>query len=447
MFARHASQPVWLLLSLLLLFTLSANSLAQTPAEPFRFGDVDREFLEQTSQLDKKFEDQGLVYHDPALTAYIEQVGRSLLTSADQAGKLENVTWQFRVFRDPSVNAFALPNGSIYVFTGLLAQLDNEAQLASVLAHEIVHVRNRHGYLGYRSYRKKSLTATIVTTAIGALSGTGGLAASLAAQFILTLSVTGYSRELEKEADLAGAQLMLKSTYDPQQMVGAFKRLQHKYEVDLVGEPFYSDHPKLQDRINYVSEALAQAPQNLVPASEPDRYAQNVAEVTRHNIRLAIDDGLFRTAIGLGNRLTSARPDSAAALTALADGYAALGPRPLEPTAEEKSGKGKRETRRRRSKLTLLEEEKVLVAAPLGQAQQKANHDEAEKLYRRALELDEKCAEAWRGLGELLEKQTQAAAASTAYRKYVEFNPGALDRLQIMRRIKTLEAQAGINQQ
>jgi predicted Zn-dependent protease len=57
---------------------------------------------------------KGLIYRDPELNAYVDRVGRSLLKPEDQ---LENVVWRFRVFRDPSVNAFALPNGSIYVNT------------------------------------------------------------------------------------------------------------------------------------------------------------------------------------------------------------------------------------------------------------------------------------------------------------------------------------------
>ncbi len=115
-----------------------------------------------------------------------------------------------------------LRSSALYVFTGLLARMENEAQLAGVLAHEIIHVRNRHSYLSYRSYRKKMLTINLLS-AVGAYSGLGGWGASLAAQFMLTISIVGYSRELEKEADLEGAQLMAASPYDPKAMVAAFE--------------------------------------------------------------------------------------------------------------------------------------------------------------------------------------------------------------------------------
>src|SRR5262245_63221317 len=93
--------------ALLLCFGFTGVAAAQTRPEPFRFGEVDLEFLDQIKQLDKKFEDRGLVYREPELNAYVDRVARSLIKTDEQ---LENVVWRFRVYRDPSVNAFALPN-------------------------------------------------------------------------------------------------------------------------------------------------------------------------------------------------------------------------------------------------------------------------------------------------------------------------------------------------
>jgi predicted Zn-dependent protease len=435
-------RPIWqaFLLSLCLL-SFTVVIAAQEAVEPFRFGEVDLKFLDQVKQLDKKFEDQGLVYKDAEANSFLDRIGRSLLKSEDQ---LEKVEWRFRILRDPSVNAFALPNGSIYVNTGLLARMERESQLAAVLAHEVIHVRNRHSYRSFRSYRKKTLTVNLLSAAAG-LAGLSGF--DLAAQFILTISVTGYSRELEKEADLEGARLMLGSPYNAQAIVGAMECLQQQYEVDLDGEPFYGDHPKLKNRISYLRDFLAKsAPgrDGQTSGGNPDhgehreKYQLDIAEVTRHNIQLDIDGGLYRTAATLGKRLVEVEPN-AANLTSLADAYSALGPRPFEPTEEEKSKKGKGEARKRRGKLTLLEQERELAATPAGQEMQKANYEESEKLYRRAIESDPGFALAWRGLGALLEKRDQSQNAADAYRKYVELQPAAMDRLLIMRRIKNLE--------
>jgi tetratricopeptide (TPR) repeat protein len=433
-------QQAFLLSVCLLSFTVLIT--AQEAREPFRFGEVDLKFLDQIKQLDKKFEDQGLVYKDTEATAYLERIGRSLIKSEDQ---LENVEWRFRFLRDPSVNAFAMPNGSIYVHTGLLARMEHESQLAAVLAHEIIHVRNRHTYRSFRSYRKKTLTVNLLNAAVN-LIGMNGL--DLAAQFVLAISVIGYSRELEKEADLEGARLMLASPYNAQGIVGALECLQQPYEVDLDGEPFYGDHPKLKDRISYLRDFLTKsadgrdgqtADGHLDRGENKEKYQLDIAEVTRHNIQLDIGGGLYRTAVTLGKRLVEVQPD-AANLTSLADAYSAIGPHPFEPTDEEKSKKGKGEARKRRGKLTLLEQERELAATPAGRETQKANHEESEKLYRRAIESDPGYAPAWRGLGALSEKRDQSQNAVDAYRKYIELQPAAMDRLLIMRRIKNLEA-------
>src|SRR5499426_2085058 len=434
----HNHPSLLVIPALLLCFALTGLAAAQSSPESFRFGDVDLELLEQVKHQDKKFEDQGLVYREPQLNAYLDRLGRSLLKPEDQ---LENVVWQFRVFRDPAVNAFAMPNGSIYVHTGLLARMENEAQLAGVLAHEIIHVRNRHSYLSYRSYRKKVLTANIVGIVSGAFGV--GLEVGLAGQFMLALSIIGYSRELEKEADLEGAQLMTASPYEPKAMVTAFESFIQKYDVDLRGEPFYGDHPKTKDRIAYLNEWISKsAPKRETESAglSKEDYQKSVADVTRHDIQIAIDAGLYRTATALGRRLVAAQPDLASNPTALADAYTALGPRSPEPLAEEKTDQGKKEARKRLSKLTLQEEERTLAATPAGKEMQKANYAEAEKLYRRATELEPNYAPAWRGLGELYEKQSQAQQSIEAYRKYLELQPGAMDRLMILRRVKALES-------
>jgi predicted Zn-dependent protease len=424
---------------------LAGLATAQTSQVSFRFGEVDLELLEQVKQQEKRFEDQGLVYREPQLSAYVDRLGRSLLKPEDQ---LENVVWQFRVMRDPVVNAFAMPNGSIYVHTGLLARMENEAQLVGVLAHEIIHVRNRHTYLSYRSYRKKMLAINLIGLA-GAYTGMGGWGASMVAQFMLGISVIGYTRELEKEADLEGARLMAASPYDPKAMVAAFESFLHKYDVDLHGEPFYGDHPKTKDRVAYLNEWISKsAPKRETESAglSKEDYLKNSAEVTRHDIQLAIDAGLYRTATALGKRLVAAQPELASNLTALADAYAALGPRSPEPLAEEKTDQGKKEAKKRRNKLTLQEEERTLAATPAGKERQTANYSEAEKFYNRATELEPNYALAWRGLGELYEKQSRPQQSVEAYRKYLELQPAAMDRLMILRRVRAQESKTATNE-
>jgi predicted Zn-dependent protease len=423
------------------LLSLASLVTAQSPEEPFHFGKFDLELFEQANLLDKKYDEHGLVYRDAEMNAYLDHIGRSLIKGEEP---LENVTWQFRIIRNPTINAFASPNGSIYVHTGLMARVENESQLAAILSHEIIHVRNRHTYKSYRSYRKKSLAVNIIGAATS-LTGFGEL--GMAAQFIMAISVIGYSRELEKEADLDGARLMLASSHDAHSMVGAFECLIDTYEVDLDGEPFYGSHPKTRNRIAYLREFFAKTPAkreekttdgNSTDRTNKGKYQLDIARVTQHNISMALDDGLYRTAVRLGKRLIDVQPN-AANFTALADAYTGLGPRPFEPTTEEKSKEGKGEARNRRNKLGLHEIDRLLVSTPAGQELQKLNYAEAEKHYRNALNLDSNFATAWRGLGTLFAKRGQPQDAVEAYRKYIELQPAAMDRLLIMKRIQNLE--------
>ena len=147
------------------------------------------------------------------------------------------------------------------VNTGLLAVLDNESQLASVLAHEITHVTGRHGYDANRSYRKKALTVSLIQ--MGASYAPGGnnwsesfrLAASVL-PIIMQASINGYQKELEREADLYALEKLGNTGYDPREMANAFRHLQETNEVELQ-TVYYSDHPKLKDRIDYVNTYLA----------------------------------------------------------------------------------------------------------------------------------------------------------------------------------------------
>src|ERR1043165_6435764 len=103
------------------------NKTAPVEATPppvrdeFTLGKVDLEVLEQVNLLDRHFDRDGIVLEDEATNAYLFRIGHALIPAGLT---LENVTWRFRVLRDPQPNAFALPNGSIYVSTGLLSLID-----------------------------------------------------------------------------------------------------------------------------------------------------------------------------------------------------------------------------------------------------------------------------------------------------------------------------------
>jgi predicted Zn-dependent protease len=411
------------------------------PERDYKFTKIDFELLKKVQQFDRYLEEQGYVYSQPEVTAYVRRVGEAMLPAETPA----NVVWQFRVVRDPMPNAFALPNGSIYVHTGLLALLENEAQLASVLAHEVRHVLGYHGYLQNRSQRKKMVAIHVLYVAVSvadAAGGWGSVASAVVSMIpmMVVATIYGYSRELEREADVKAFTAMNEAGYSTEEMPVAFKLLKTTHEVELQNEPtFYRSHPQLEERIQYITELVntirAKVPH---PKLEAEAYAAAVEKATRHNVYLDIQSGRARTAVVTAQGLVRRNP-SAENFLALGDAYRGLGPLVLEPTKEEQSPSGKKETRKMLAKATPQEYDAALWKKPGAQDAWAENRKQAEDGYRKALEGDANNGGAYRGLGFLYEREKRAAEAVEAFRKYLELAPNSTDRAQIKRRLEALE--------
>lgn len=409
--------------------------------DTFKFENVDLDLLREVKLLDEGFEKEGLIYHDQALEAYLDRVGKSVVLDK----QLENVEWKFRILRDSSPNAFALPNGSIFINTGLLGLLDDEAQLAAVLAHEVVHVSKRHTYQQNRSLRKKILAINIFRTIgnLNPLAGSVGAVISIVAgisPLMLAISIFGYSRDLEREADKEGLNLMSAAGYAPEGMVNSFKALQRDIEGEIFNS-FYSDHPKLQERVAYTTTAISPTAKKFseeeAKAARTD-YLTIMETVDRHDIDLALNEARFRSAVYVGKKLFDLHSDSSINVFLLAEAYRMLGPRTAEAAAKETTSGGKKNAAKFRSKRTLEEQEAELMKTPEGQQAWKSNAQEAERLYRMALELDRFNAVAHRGLGMLFEKLSRKEDAASEYSKYLELAPNAVDSERFRRRMKLL---------
>jgi predicted Zn-dependent protease len=409
--------------------------------EEFKFGKVDLDLLEQVDLLDKKFERDGLVLMDEATNEYLARIGNSLVP---KGLTLDNVKWKFRALRDPQPNAFALPNGSIYVTTGLMALLDNESQLAAVLAHELTHVMRRHTYLFNRSNRKKFLTMNIMA-AVGAYAPGGIVGAVITvvttiAPFIVIATIYGYSRDMEREADLKGIDMMVSAEYPAEEMISVMKVL----NKDIEGEEirlFYNDHPALDERIKYLSSYLGGRADKVTPQMELNKekaaYFRKIEPVMRHDIQLSLNVGRFRSAVYLAQRLVDFHPDSEN-LFWLAESYRALGPRTEQLTEGELTNSAKKSAAKKREKRTVEEEDRDLLATLAGQENWKQHQKQAEDFYQRSLSAENPVPTAHRGLGMLYEKLGRTNEAIAEYEKYVALAPDAVDHDRIQKRIETL---------
>jgi predicted Zn-dependent protease len=429
-------------------FALAQKKTAPVEATPppvreeFKFGEVDLEILEQADLLDRRLERDGLVLADEAANAYLRRVGLSLIPRDLQ---LERVSWKFRAVRDPQPNAFALPNGSIYVTTGLMTLVDNESQLAAILAHELTHVMRRHTYVHNRSNRKKFLTMNVMA-AVGAYAPGGIVGAVITvvttvAPFIMIATIYGYSRDLEREADLKGVDMMISAEYAPEEMVNVMKLLDKDFEGENI-RLFYNDHPSLDERIKYLSSYLGSRADKVTHQMELNReraaYFQSVESVMRHDLQLAVNAGRARSAVYLAQRLVDFHADSEN-LFWLAESYRALGPRSPQLTEKELTNSAKKDAAKKSLKRTAEEEERELLATPAGKENWEKHQRTAEELYRRALNAENPKPVVHRGLGMLYEKLGRGTEAAAEYEKYLELSPSAIDRERIQRRITALK--------
>ena len=410
--------------------------------EEFKFGEVDLEVLEQADLLDVRLERDGLVLADESANAYLRRIGQALIP---RGLEIERVTWKFRIVRDPQPNAFALPNGSIYVTTGLMTLLDNESQLAAIIAHELTHVMRRHTYVHNRSNRKKFLTMNVMA-AVGAYAPGGIVGAVITvvttvAPFIMVATIYGYSRDLEREADHKGIDMMISAEYAPEEMVNVLKLLNKDFEGENI-RLFYNDHPALDERIKYLSSYLGARADRVTHQMELNReraaYFRNVESVMRHDLQLAINAGRARSAVYLAQRLVDFHDDSEN-LFWLAESYRTLGPRAPQLTEKELTNSAKKDAAKKRVKRTLEEEELELLATEAGKDNWLKHQQMAEQLYRRALSAENPAPVVHRGLGMLYEKLGRGTDAAAEYEKYLELSPSAIDRGRIQRRIEALK--------
>ena len=204
----------------------------------------------------------GGLYPDEALQSYIDQVGQRVVQES-VAGTTPYL-FEFHVLGDAeTVNAFALPGGQIFITTAMLAELEDESQLAGILGHEAAHVVARHGS---EQLARQNL-GTILVQAIGvAASGSedGGQQAAVIAQTVNQLANLNYSREDELESDRLGLDFMVDAGYDPNGIVELMAILN---SVGPDGRPpeFLSTHPNPQNRIQKLEALIAEKFPNGIP--------------------------------------------------------------------------------------------------------------------------------------------------------------------------------------
>lgn len=220
------------------------------------------------------------VVDDAEVNAYLKDIGGRLVAASDRAGG----NFTFFMVDDKSINAFALPGGVIGVHTGLLLAAQSEGELASVLAHEIAHVTQRH----LARMQEKSSTnqlwmlAALLAGALAARGGNGDvtLGAISAGMGMGISQQLAYSRDMEREADRLGMQTLSRAGFDVRTMAAFFERMQQNNRMnDNNAFAFLRTHPVTTERISEAQNRALSYPSRLRPDSTDFRLAREKVRV------------------------------------------------------------------------------------------------------------------------------------------------------------------------
>jgi predicted Zn-dependent protease len=218
-------------------------------------------------------------WDSPQANDYLNKLGRTLSLASVLPETFSG--YHFQIMDSDDINAFGAPSGFILVSRGLLRCATSEDEVAAILAHEIGHVSLKHGMSAISSARKTE--ALIEIGKFAASSSDSGVLRDLTASFggvigdiVKTMVTSGYSRDLEKQADLEAIRILHDVGYDPQALVRVLTVMKTKLKPD--GKDFAKTHPDPAVRVGYLNDAIkAQTAVPAVPAaqqkSRQTRYA------------------------------------------------------------------------------------------------------------------------------------------------------------------------------
>lgn len=277
----------------------------------------ERRLWDKARAEETKLRAEATIYEDPLLVDYLDGVVSELNPPGMAANP--HISYRVTVLSDPTLNAFAYPHGSLYVHTGLLARMESEDQLATVLGHEMTHVENRHMLRYHRSVRNKQIGFGIAALAGAVLiageegravrQGKYGKAARIGvlSDVLLGLGLTlgilaavnGYGRDLEREADIGGFEKMAGAGYDPQEGPKVYAAMLEDHGDRGKTEVFFfGSHPRLTERIENARGWMEAHPEDARPtrSSDQEAFRRRMRPVIREDARLNIELGRLELA-------------------------------------------------------------------------------------------------------------------------------------------------------
>jgi predicted Zn-dependent protease len=371
----------------------SGMNIGSAIANRPKFTEADEERMAQENA--KKYEHEHTMWDDPLLDVYLGDIVQRLAAGAHP----RPFTYSIRVVKDSAINAFTFGGGILYVNAGLLARMENEAQLAMVLAHEIAHVTESHVARGIENNYNTQLVGQVAgqaAAASGKIPLTPGVF-RLTYDYSMKAAVSGHGRASESEADVIGLEYLVKGGYDPREAPRTFEQLLKEYgDQGTVQNFFYGDHPTNKARIEKLSDLTrSKYSQDL----ESRNLITNTTEFKQRTHELVVLVGQmdyerkrFQTASTMFEKALQVKPD--------------------DPVPHYWLGK---------------------IALETGREDQAIAH------LTTALSGEKKPIEAYRELGLAYYKKRDAAKAIEAFEQYLKVAPHAKDAERIKKSIEDLK--------
>lgn len=354
----------------------SVKNVQKTSRTDVRLWALADEFDEDVSHTDS-------LYSDADLQNYLQNILDRLYPDFQEKIRI-------RVIMSPALNAFALPNGSLYIHTSLLARCDNEAQAATILGHEAAHFVDRHALRQTEQIQNITAFANVLT-----ISGV-----PLVGPLLAVSSTLGYSKELESKADRIAYERMLQAGYDTRESVKIFKRMAAETKNMGIEEPyFFSTHPRMVERVASLNAMLEVMP----PADgevNSEAFLQNTAEVRIVSLEEDISMNRYKSVIML-----------------------------LEKADMSSSG--------------LPEYYKYYLGEAYRQRDDNGDKERALLAYREAINAAPEFAPTYRALGLYYLKKKDFENARQFLGVYLQLDPDAIDKEYILYYIETLEKEEG----
>src|ERR671924_915672 len=219
--------------------------------------------------------------NNPEVERYIDRIGQRILSTMGP----QPFDYRFFVIEDSQLNAFAVPGGSIYMYTGLIEKAKSTDEIAGVVGHEITHIKGHH--MARSSGPDAISVLSLLSMVLLARSGSGAQAAGAVGQAVAATRQIAYSRQLEMEADTLGVRYMAAAGYDPKGSLGFLKTLDQERALNPVDGPAYlMTHPVSQERVANMEQIL-----RSLPKTEPKSEQADPIKKIQAIIRMERRDG------------------------------------------------------------------------------------------------------------------------------------------------------------